>query len=139
MARRPPKYERSKNRMSTATKTRPTKSDVVEFTCTPGRIHLGAQIELTAVLQSRADRAQAMIVDFVVHHVMSDGSTSPKVFKWATPDVAPGDTAVLRKRRTVKTASTRRYHAGTHRVDLQVAGQVVASTAFDLEDSSPRR
>ena len=113
--------------------------EVVRFTCTPGTVRLGGRIEMEAELASRSDGEQRLIVDFVIHHVRADGTTSPKVFKWTTCDLAPRSTVTLRKRRRIQTASTRRYRAGTHRIDLQVAGRAVASTAFELEDSSPRR
>ena len=66
----------------------------------------------------------------------ANGSTSPKVFKWTTVDLGADETTRITKRRRIQTASTRRYHAGEHRVELQVAGRVVADAAFDLLDSS---
>lgn len=112
--------------------------DVVRFTCDPTTIQLGQQIELEAELRSQGEGAQRLIVDFAIHHVRADGEATPKVFKWTTCDLAPGESVTLRKRRRIQTASTRHYHAGVHRIDLQVAGRAVASTAFELEDSSPR-
>ena len=88
----------------------------------------------TSLPSSSAD--QKLVVDFVIHHVTANGATSAKVFKWTTLELGSGDTTTLTKRRQIATASTRRYHAGHHRVDLQVAGQVVASAGFDLLDSS---
>ncbi|MFV1991633.1 MAG: DNA alkylation repair protein, partial [Acidimicrobiales bacterium] len=62
-----------------------------------------------------------------------------KVFKWATLPLAPAETVRLTKRRRIQTATTRRYYAGHHRVDLQIAGQILASSGFDLTESSPGR
>lgn len=107
--------------------------DVSLFTCSPGTISLGESIELGTVLTSTDDADQLLVVDFVVHHVTARGTTSAKVFKWKTVTLKPGRSATLSKRRTIKNASTRTYHAGLHRVDLQVAGHVVATTSFSLE------
>lgn len=110
--------------------------EVESFSVTPSEISLGESIVLDTRLRSTSGRPQRLVVDFVVHHVNANGETSPKVFKWTTVDLAADATADLTKRRRIATASTRRYHAGTHRVALQVAGSVVASTAFELLDSS---
>ena len=72
------------------------------------------------------------MVDFVIHHVNARGATSPKVFKWSVVDLAPGETVTLSKRRMIQHASTRTYFAGTHRVELQVAGRIVAADDFEV-------
>ena len=110
--------------------------DVESFTCSPERLRLGDRIELTAVVTSAGDSVQKLVIDFVIHHVTKKGGISPKVFKWSTIDLAPGESVTLTKRRTIATASTRRYSAGFHAVDLQVAGQVRASAGFHLENGS---
>ena len=106
------------------------------FVVTPSQLALGTDITLAVTLKSTGSSEQKLVVDFVVHHVTAKRSTSAKVFKWTTLILAPGETAPLHKRRRIATASTRRYHAGTHRVDLQIAGQVMASSEFELLDSS---
>ncbi|MGB5757557.1 MAG: DNA alkylation repair protein [Acidimicrobiales bacterium] len=113
--------------------------EIEAFECRPASVELGERIELTARLRSTADSDQLLVIDFVIHHVTASGGTTPKVFKWATPTVEPGQTLELSKKRLVQTASTRRYHRGLHRVDLQVAGRVVASAEFHLRQSSPPR
>ncbi|MGH1491323.1 MAG: DNA alkylation repair protein [Acidimicrobiales bacterium] len=109
---------------------------VLSFVCNPDSIELGASIELSAELRSTAKDDQLLVIDFVIHHVKASGQTSPKVFKWTTSNLPAGETVMLTKKRTIQTASTRRYHAGVHRVELQVAGTVVASTEFNLSNSS---
>ena len=109
---------------------------IEHFAVTPSAIHLGESIELVAEVRSTADVHQRLVVDFVIHHVGARGTTSPKVFKWTTLELAPGERATLRKVRRIQTASTRRYHAGRHHTELQIAGAVVASDGFDLLDSS---
>lgn len=111
--------------------------EIAEFAVAPTEISLGATVDLTATVTSTASIAQRLIVDFVIHHVNANGATSPKVFKWTTIDLSPGETVTLTKRRKIATASTRRYNAGIHRVDLQIAGQPHARSAFTLTDSSP--
>lgn len=106
------------------------------FAVQPTTIGLGESIRLDVSLTSTASTAQRLVVDFVIHHVRADGSSSPKVFKWTTIDLGPGETRQLSKRRRIATASARRYHAGVHRLELQLAGTRVAESAFELTESS---
>ncbi len=105
---------------------------IERFDVSPAVVDMGAHITIAADLQSLADGPQRLVVDFVVHHVNASGATSPKVFKWTTVDLGPGERRSLTKRRLIQQASTRTYRAGTHRVELQVGGRVVASAAFDV-------
>lgn len=106
--------------------------DIVEFSCDPPKVEVGGHIELTAELRSTSDADQHLVVDFVMHHVTASGATSPKVFKWTSIRLPPGEAARLTKRRRIEQASTRTYHSGRHRIELQVAGRALAETAFDL-------
>ncbi len=111
--------------------------DVVAFDVTPESLRLGEYIELKAVLRSTAEQEQRLVIDFVIHHPTARGSLSTKVFKWTTLELEAGAEQVLTKRRRIETASTRKYTAGVHSIELQVAGRVLARTSFDLLDSSP--
>ena len=105
---------------------------VERFDVSPTVVEIGTPIALSADLRSVGTTPQRLVVDFVVHHVNASGATSPKVFKWTTVELGPGDRRTLAKRRQIQQASTRTYRAGTHRVELQVSGRVVAATAFDV-------
>jgi 3-methyladenine DNA glycosylase AlkC len=110
--------------------------EVNGFSCAPEALKLGSEIEITVEVTATAQQPQRLVVDFLVHHVNASGKTSPKVFKWTTLDLAPGEAARLVKRRRIATATTRRYHAGFHRIDLQIAGHTFGTTGFDLTESS---
>jgi len=98
----------------------------------PGHIRLGGSVGLVLQLRSRARRPQRLVVDYAVHHVKADGSTSPKVFKGWTLELPARGELRLEKRHAVRPITTRRYFAGRHRVVLQVNGREVAETAFEL-------
>lgn len=104
--------------------------EVDRFEITPGSVEMGHHIHLTAEVRSTSGKSQRLVIDFVIHHVNASGATSPKVFKWTTLELAAGDTATLTKRRLIQQASTRTYRAGSHRVDLQIAGTNAATAAF---------
>ncbi len=111
--------------------------NVVAFTCEPDSVDLGTRIELAATIASTAPEAQLLVVDFVIHHRTARGGTSPKVFKWTTLDLAPGEEQTIIKRRLIQNASTRTYYPGEHVVELQIAGRTLATTSFTIRPGAP--
>lgn len=103
-----------------------------ELTVTPAQITLGDRLTVSATLTSLSRQPQALVVDYVIHHVKANGSTSPKVFKGWNLTLVPGETRTLVKQHAVRPITTRVYHPGAHRVALQINGAVVASAVFDL-------
>lgn len=103
----------------------------------PSHIALGDDVALTITLRSQAGEPQALTVDYVVHHVKANGQTSAKVFKGWETRLDAGQSLTLRKRHPVRPITTRRYHAGEHRVVVQVNGKAVAESAFHLTVGSP--
>ncbi|EHR70906.1 DNA alkylation repair enzyme [Burkholderiales bacterium JOSHI_001] len=102
------------------------------FTLAPKRLRVGEALQFSLKLRSTARKAQPLEIDYVLHHVKANGSTSPKVFKGWKLDLAADATRELAKRHSMKAVTTRRYHAGEHRVDIQINGKVVAGAAFQL-------
>ncbi len=99
---------------------------------TPERIVLGDAVELRLTLVSTSPEPQTLLVDYAVHHVKANGSTSPKVFKGWTLDLGPNEGRALVRRHAVRPITTRTYHPGWHRVVVQVNGQAVAEAGFWL-------
>lgn len=96
------------------------------------RVAVGGEIALTATLRSTSRQPQPLVVDYVVHHVRANGSTSPKVFKGWKLTLAAGESRTLDKRHSLRPVTTRTLYPGTHRVALSVNGQVLAEAAFEL-------
>jgi 3-methyladenine DNA glycosylase AlkC len=102
------------------------------LTLSPRRLHIGDSVALTLRLRSASVEAQSLLIDYAVHHVKADGSTSVKVFKGWSLSLAPGETRTLQKTHSMRAVTTRRYHAGRHLVDVRINGQVAAQAAFSL-------
>jgi 3-methyladenine DNA glycosylase AlkC len=99
---------------------------------TPKRVALGGSVGLAVTLCSTSHRAQKLVVDYAIHHVKANGTTSPKVFKGWNIDLAGHAQCDLRKMHSMRAVTTRTYHAGRHEVDLRVNGETVASAFFEL-------
>jgi 3-methyladenine DNA glycosylase AlkC len=96
-------------------------------------VRVGERVTLTLRLQSTATRAQTLAIDYALHHVKADGGTRPKVFKgWLVELPAMGRLELV-KRHSMRVVTTRRYHAGPHRVEVQINGTVLAAATFRLE------
>jgi len=102
------------------------------FSVSPKSAAVGGRLALSLRLHSSARKPQPLAIDYVVHHVKANGSTSPKVFKGWNLTLAPGESRSLEKQHSLKPISTRTYRAGEHRVDVQVNGKVLASCDFRL-------
>jgi 3-methyladenine DNA glycosylase AlkC len=94
---------------------------------------VGESLGLSVTLQSSARQPQPLEIDYAVHHVRANGSSSPKVFKGWKLTLAAGEQRVLDKRHSLKPVTTRRLYPGLHRVELRVNGKAMAEARFDLK------
>lgn len=111
---------------------RPARLQQVGFAVTPTDIRLGEDISLQLQLTSSGRAPQDLLIDYVIHYVKANGRAQPKVFKWKQVALAPGAAVTLTKRQTIKDFSTRRHHAGRHRVEIQINGARLAEAEFKL-------
>ena len=98
----------------------------------PARLVVGDSLPLQMTLRSTARQPQTLVVDYAVHHAGAHGPRAPKVFKGWTLQLAAGEERVLSRSHSLKPVTTRRYHAGSHVLDVRINGQVVAEGRFDL-------
>lgn len=100
---------------------------------TPGQICLGERLTLNARITSTSRQAQRLVIDYVVHYVRAAGGTTEKVFKWMEVDLPAKATLELAKSQVIRDFTTRKHHAGKHRVELQINGRRVAEAAFMVQ------
>jgi 3-methyladenine DNA glycosylase AlkC len=98
----------------------------------PRRMSIGESVTFKARLRSESDTHQKFVVDYAVHHVKANGKTTPKVFKFKSLELAPGETMELVKKHTIRPISTRRYYPGEHAVEILVNGRSLGLRAFTL-------
>jgi 3-methyladenine DNA glycosylase AlkC len=99
---------------------------------TPAQLELGDRLTLTARLKSTSRKAQRLAIDYVIHYVKARGVTAEKVFKWTELDLPPGANLDLSRSQHIRDFTTRKHHAGHHKLELQINGHRVASAAFEL-------
>ncbi|MFT3870909.1 MAG: DNA alkylation repair protein [Nibricoccus sp.] len=105
---------------------------VRRFTVSPAKIQLGESIELSAELTAKGKKPLSLVIDYIIHYARVGEKTSAKVFKWTTATLGPGKPLVLKKRQIIRDFTTRKHHAGKHRVELQINGTRLAESEFKL-------
>ena len=60
-----------------------------EFVLTPKQVEVGGAVQLAVTLRSTVGLPQRLAIDYVVHHVKSNGGTSPKVRKGWLIELGP--------------------------------------------------
>ena len=104
----------------------------VQFDTSSPEVAMGDTLRLQVALQSTSDLPQHLVVDYAVHHVRANGSTSPKVFKGWSLVLAPGERRQLEKQHSLRPVTTRQLYPGHHRVGLHINGVEIASASFQL-------
>jgi 3-methyladenine DNA glycosylase AlkC len=96
---------------------------------TPEQPRLGAHCTLHVELHSHGRQPQQLVLDYVVHRVLANGSTSPKVWKGWVVEIAAGERLTLTRKHSLRPTTVRRDHPGEHRFELRANGKTVATAA----------
>ncbi|MDO9360920.1 MAG: DNA alkylation repair protein [Polaromonas sp.] len=107
-------------------------AEVSDARITPKRVLMGDKVHIAFDVTNTSAKAQRVLVDFCIHYVKASGKSSAKVFKLKVLDLSPGEKARLAK--TVSTAemTTRKHHAGKHKVEVLLNGKAQPLGVFDL-------
>ena len=109
------------------------KIDVDVFELSGAPVVFGDAISIALTVSSTSKKPQPLMIDYAVLHKKSNGSLSPKVFKWTTRTLAPGETLCLNRDHRFKPITTRRYYPGEHGVEVLINGRAVKKKLFMLE------
>jgi 3-methyladenine DNA glycosylase AlkC len=96
------------------------------------RVAIGDTLGLQVALHASARQPQTLAIDYAVHHVRANGTTSAKVFKGWSLTLAPGEARTLVKRHSLRPVTTRTLYPGPHRIELRINGRTEAEAAFEL-------
>ncbi len=102
------------------------------FWLKPKTLPLGSPLELGFTLRSRKSTVQKLVIDYRIHYIKASGRSAPKVFKLKEATLPGGGTLEVKKHQIIKDFSTRKHHAGVHRIEVLVNGQSVGGGEFRL-------
>lgn len=93
------------------------------------KIAVGDSITFSCVITG-GEKAQNVVVDYVVYFVKASGKLAPKVFKLKNIILAENETIAISKTHSFKLITTRRYYPGAHQLAIQINGKEVARADF---------
>lgn len=106
--------------------------DVTGPTLESDAVAFGGSVRFTAVIRNAGDEPARLSIDYVVHHVRADASTTAKTFKLTTRTLEAGDSMALAREHSFRAITKRRYYPGLHAIELQVNGVLSGRVAFEL-------
>ncbi len=111
----------------------PPKVSIDKFQLANNQVKIGDNLNMKLTLINKGKDATLML-DYTVHFVRAKGKMGKKVFKWKNFALKAEESIVLSKSHSFKLINTRRYYPGTHKVEVQVNGEIVTFEEFQLLD-----
>jgi 3-methyladenine DNA glycosylase AlkC len=105
----------------------------------PATATLGDRVTIAFSVTNTRATAQRVLVDFRIHYVKANGSTSPKVFKLKEVELRPGETVRFQKRIALEEMTTRKHYPGRHVVEALLNGNPHPVGAFVIALASKGR
>ncbi len=94
-------------------------------------VQYGELLEFSVSLNGLKPGANLMI-DYVIHFVKANGSTSPMVFKWVDRRAIKSPSLTVVRKHAIRPITTRKYYPGRHALEIKVNGVSFAATQFEL-------
>jgi len=110
----------------------PPRIELEQFTIKTPLVNFGEPLVFELSLTSTSKKAQALIVDYAIHHRKANGSTTPKVFKWKTITLDQQTSHAAIRKHPLRKITTRVYYPGTHRVEILINGVSFGGGEFEL-------
>ena len=93
---------------------------------------IGEALTFRFDLHNRSEAPVSAVVDYRVHHAGARTERAPKVFKLRTLALPANGSVSVEKKHSLKVVTTRTLYPGTHRIEVQVNGQILGGFAFEL-------
>jgi 3-methyladenine DNA glycosylase AlkC len=97
-----------------------------------GSVDFGNPLAFTLAVTNQSAASQQVMIDYAIHHRKANGSLAPKVFKWKSLTLTPGETVEMRRQDSIRAITTRQYYPGGHRLEILANGAVLAGGEFQL-------
>ncbi len=95
-------------------------------------LHMGESLDMHFTVSSTAKEDQRLVIDYAIHHVKANGSSSAKVFKLKSLTLPAGKSITLQKKHPFQKITTRQYYSGLHRMELLINGIPEGGIDFSL-------
>lgn len=96
------------------------------------KFQVGDHLEFSFTLKAQSEKIELLVVDYAIHFVKANGTTSKKVFKLKNLALQPGERKEISKRHHLKKITTRTYYSGKHMLEIQVNGISQGNVSWNL-------
>jgi len=107
----------------------PPRVELLRFDLSAARVSIGGAVTLDLALQSTAETAQTLMIDYRVYYVKKSGATAPKLFRLRETTLQAGEVLRLRHKQAFAPLTTRVLYPGEHFFELVVNGVVLGERA----------
>lgn len=104
-----------------------------EFNLKNRNIRLNERLEFTLQLRSVSDQPQNIVLDYILHFMKANHTTSAKVFKLRTFSLPAKSIIRIDKKHLIKQITTRQYYEGLQYIEIQVNGKVLHKEPWFIE------
>jgi 3-methyladenine DNA glycosylase AlkC len=107
--------------------------EVANFELDSTNLNVGEKLTFSFDIISKSKETQALVVDYIIYFVKSNGTQSPKVFKLKNISLEGNTTITIQKKQLFQHFSTRVLYEGQHAIELQINGQSFGKKDFNLK------
>lgn len=108
--------------------------ELVRFEITPGSLNIGDALTYSVEIKNPSPTIVPVMVDYVIFHRKANGSLSRKVFKGRRSSIPAHTSWQFSAKHSFRPITTRKYYAGTHRIELLINGNRHLDHEFELMD-----
>jgi 3-methyladenine DNA glycosylase AlkC len=102
------------------------------FVIEPEVVPFNGHLIFSFTLESKSDKPQNLMIDYVVYLMRANGKQTAKVFKLAKKSIQPGETLTFSKKHSFAPITTRTYYPGDHAIELKINGRLHTRHNFIL-------
>ena len=110
----------------------PLQADISPLTLSERTVLMGESLRFCVDINSLSQCPQPLTIDYVLHMLKANGSTSLRVFKGGVTVLEPGSKLTFNRTHTFREVTTRRHYPGTHAVSFRINGVDTPAAEFEL-------
>lgn len=114
------------------------KIKLIEFNIHDKEIKIGGHVSFTCTIEleeTDSKEAKNLMIDYNVYYKKANGNLTPKTFKLSSKKLKNGEQFTFSKKQSFKVISTRTFHPGEHKIEIQINGKKIISKSFELFSS----
>ena len=107
----------------------------LQLTLMQSKVQAEGDLLINLELSGNISEPQKLMLDYVIWYQKANGKLTPKVFKWKLIEQWLGESLHLQKRHSFKSVTTRKHYPSEHRVEIQLNGEILAKSNFELTEN----